>query len=741
MPWAAKTRGHAVKHLFYSALNIVVIALLNGFAHSLAADDDFFEIKEQYRAYDQGTPSPEKAKLLGLEIVELVEKKELSKAQTLLKSKLGDADAPHEIINWWLARIAIENKNWSLFRKYIQSSNLWAWQSLVLIQEIYNRLPNLQKKWLVTILVKHNFLAKKPDSSCPFFELTPRKERASFLFKLAKEHQLPDKIQQIILAELYIQSPEAIEVEKLQELPSFKKYVAKKTVNDIENRMNNLLVFGKNKEARQTLQDYVKRQKQPFKVPCELDYIGAKIYRKMRKYAEARKRFGDIAQKCPPDIKIKARYMDLFLAATNTDEASLSQFDAFVDDYPTHSFSDDVLLFKASILKNLGRIDEAQSVLSRLIELYPDGDMIERALFLKAFNAAHQGRHALALETLKSLEQKCKPNSISCAQAQYWQARLTIFTDLMSLSPARSNKDAKKSLLSLANASHPTVYSWFSLELLSLMGEKVQDNRPDEEKTIKEPKLVYSKDKRMALIRRAAMNGFRDEALALLGEITLTAETSENAKEMAMYYDMLNRPEQGHQQLVRCNSQVAQSLKSFSPKIFERLSYPLAYLPQVAKAEGQYGIPQEIILAIMRQESGFMSDSCSWAGAKGLMQLMYSSALGQAKSCGVDNLKEEDLYEPGLNINLAASLLKKYWQQFGNFGVTLAAYNAGPTMARSWLNKNAHAPLDTFIENISFSETRDYVKAVLEAGLAYRRLQSEKKELRLEMTSQKTVIP
>lgn len=76
--------------------------------------------------------------------------------------------------------------------------------------------------------------------------------------------------------------------------------------------------------------------------------------------------------------------MDLMLASTLGDEASLPSFDAFVEDYPTSSFSDDVLVFKASMLSDKGRIKEAQQVLTRVIESYPDGDMIHRAYFHKA---------------------------------------------------------------------------------------------------------------------------------------------------------------------------------------------------------------------------------------------------------------------------------------------------------------------------------------------------------------------
>ncbi len=132
-------------------------------------------------------------------------------------------------------------------------------------------------------------------------------------------------------------------------------------------------------------------------------YAYAKLQRKSRLYQDARNILKSL-NTCSADATQKARYLDLILASTTGDLSSAKLFDKFVADYPTHGFSDDVLLFKANMFLDKGDHDQALDILSKLIELFPHGDMIERALFLKAFVLARQAKLEQALQFLKRLK-------------------------------------------------------------------------------------------------------------------------------------------------------------------------------------------------------------------------------------------------------------------------------------------------------------------------------------------------
>ena len=142
---------------------------------------------------------------------------------------------------------------------------------------------------------------------------------------------------------------------------------------------------------------------------------------------KVREAFRHLIQTCDGETKQKARYLDLQLAAILSDLESLELCNDFVRDYPTHGFSDDVLMFKSSIYLDHAKKDEALKTLDELIDKFPHGDMIEAALFKKAMFLAEQNQTNAALATLLKLKEKAQASSITETQAIYWINRLKIF--------------------------------------------------------------------------------------------------------------------------------------------------------------------------------------------------------------------------------------------------------------------------------------------------------------------------
>lgn len=159
------------------------------------------------------------------------------------------------------------------------------------------------------------------------------------------------------------------------------------------------------------------------------------------------------------------------------------------------------------------------------------------------------------------------------------------------------------------------------------------------------------------------------------------------------------------------------------------IRFPIVHEEIIHQKARDSQIPSSLIFSIARQESAWEFDATSRVGARGLMQLMPATARQTAKKAKLRYAKRK-LFEPSYNIALGShyisGLLKRY---DNNRPLAIASYNAGPHRVKGWLEKTgASLPLDIWIENIPFKETRKYVQNVLsyEVIYNYRRGQDSK---------------
>lgn len=158
-------------------------------------------------------------------------------------------------------------------------------------------------------------------------------------------------------------------------------------------------------------------------------------------------------------------------------------------------------------------------------------------------------------------------------------------------------------------------------------------------------------------------------------------------------------------------------------------AYPLPRLR--AFHERRDGMPEPaLLLGVSRQESLFDPGAKSPAGAMGLMQLMPATAEAVSRELGVPFQKARLVRDPEYNVRLGALYLQKQLDRYGEPALALAAYNAGPSRVRQWLDMHGD-PRDgdlyrliDWIEQIPFAETRNYVQRVLEGRGMYRALLS-----------------
>ena len=150
------------------------------------------------------------------------------------------------------------------------------------------------------------------------------------------------------------------------------------------------------------------------------------------------------------------------------------------------------------------------------------------------------------------------------------------------------------------------------------------------------------------------------------------------------------------------------------------IRFPMAYEEPIrAQAQGRQ-LSSPWVYAITRQESAFMADARSHAGAMGLMQLMPGTARETAQRYGIALRNPNDVLIPERNIALGTAYLSQLHGQFqGNRVLASAAYNAGPGRVRQWTRDMQPLPSDIWIETIPFDETRTYVQSVLSYAVIY----------------------
>ena len=148
--------------------------------------------------------------------------------------------------------------------------------------------------------------------------------------------------------------------------------------------------------------------------------------------------------------------------------------------------------------------------------------------------------------------------------------------------------------------------------------------------------------------------------------------------------------------------------------------YPRPFHSEIRAAVERNGLSPALVLGVIRQESLYQVDAVSPVGALGLMQLMPETAARTARHRRLPDPDEAELINPSVNIALGSAHLAVLLDRFGRrVALAVAAYNAGSRAVRRWLPAKAVAG-DIWIENIPYTETREYVERVLWHSVVFR---------------------
>lgn len=160
-----------------------------------------------------------------------------------------------------------------------------------------------------------------------------------------------------------------------------------------------------------------------------------------------------------------------------------------------------------------------------------------------------------------------------------------------------------------------------------------------------------------------------------------------------------------------------------------RLSFPKGFEEQVRVFSRKYSLDEFLVYSLIREESHFDKEAVSVSDARGLMQLLPSTALEAAPKAGLGNFQASQLFSPDINLQLGCYYLSWLLEIFeGNFAVSVAGYNGGPTRAKTWYEKNGALDIDEFIEEIPFEQSRNYTKKIIRSYAAYQAVYGREKD-------------
>ena len=348
-----------------------------------------------------------------------------------------------------------------------------------------------------------------------------------------------------------------------------------------------------------------------------------------------------------------------------------------------------------------GRTDEARKGFEDQIALYPDSAEIPAALYWRARLAEEEGNPAMA----RAFYQKLSDRFRNYYYAELGRQRLKVLPGLGAGSP---KEGSPKEGWPQEDAPHYPLLDHVSP--LSAAGKITAADPPDDNLRVERARLLS--------------NG----ALADMAVRELQAAASQEGgtwapPEMARVYQDGGRYDRGIEIMKRATPNYFAVGIPDLPRPYWEALFPKAYWNDLRKYSVLNGLDPYLVASLVRQESEFNALALSRANAVGLMQLLPNTGKTVAKQVKLKGYSAPQLYTPAVNLELGTRYFKEMVDKYnGQFEYALAAYNAGTDRVGDWLGQGHYRDPQEFVESIPFTETREYVQAILRNANMYRQL-------------------
>jgi len=159
------------------------------------------------------------------------------------------------------------------------------------------------------------------------------------------------------------------------------------------------------------------------------------------------------------------------------------------------------------------------------------------------------------------------------------------------------------------------------------------------------------------------------------------------------------------------------------PRLYWEALFPRPYWSDLKRFSVANGLDPYLVASLIRQESEFNPLAVSRANAVGLMQLLPKTGKIVAHEVELKRYSSTELFTPAVNLQLGTRYFRGMVDKFGgSFEHALAAYNAGSDRVEEWMGQGPYRDSPEFVESIPFTETREYVQAILRNTSVYKQL-------------------
>ena len=374
--------------------------------------------------------------------------------------------------------------------------------------------------------------------------------------------------------------------------------------------------------------------------------------------------------------------------------------------YAGQQAAEDASFFVAWLDFQDGRLERASASFARFAKRYPHSRRRGDALWFRGLALITHAEYVQAEAAFDTLAQAL-PRSDFVPQARYWKIRCR------QLRGVQKDELATR-YLELTRLFPGSLYAVLSQERLREFGEDPAPLFGQSPRTLEEPtpdNLVFAAE----LVASGLLNDGRRE----IDDQLHAVQDEEQARRLGHALQRLGAYGPAYALAVRWlwkSGYVDHEGTALA------LLYPRPFQNAVERASETEGVDPFLAWAVMRRESTFHLDAQSAANARGLMQLMPSTGAAIAKELSMATPTADELFIPDLNIRLGVWYLTQLVKRFGHPATSAAAYNAGPQAVAQWLEKESGKPLDLFIEQMPYKETRGYVRQVVADYFIYHQL-------------------
>jgi len=334
-----------------------------------------------------------------------------------------------------------------------------------------------------------------------------------------------------------------------------------------------------------------------------------------------------------------------------------------------------------------GRTDEARQGFENQLALYPDSGEIPAALYWRARIAEEDNNPAMA----RAFYQKLSDRFCNYYYAELGRQRLQAL-------PGPPKEE-------------PPHYALLDrVPSLSSVAKITAGDPPDDNLRVERARLLSN-------------GGLADLAVRELQAAASQEGGAWAPPEMARVYQDLGRYDRGIEIMKRSTPNYFAIDISGLPRPYWEALFPKAYWSDLRKYSELNGLDPYLVASLIRQESEFNAQAISRANAVGLMQLLPKTGKTVAKQVKLKGYSAPQLYTPAVNLALGTRYFKDMVDKYnGQFEYALAAYNAGSDRVGDWLGEGHYRDAPEFVESIPFTETREYVQAILRNAHVYRQL-------------------